>query len=203
MKLYDSVGPNPQVVRIFMAERGIDIPTEKVDIMAGENREEPYLGVNPAGQCPALETDDGDVITEITAICEYLDEKFPGTSLIGATPEERAETRMWVRRIDLNIFEPTLNGFRFSDGLGMFENRIHCIPQAADDLKQSVQERLAWLDGLMAGKEFVAGDRITLADVLLFAQVTFANRVGQPVPDSLANISAWYGRMQARPSAAA
>lgn len=203
MKFYDSVGPNPQVVRIFMAERDIDIPAVKVDIMAGENRESPYLVVNPAGQCPALETDDGDVITEITAICEYLDEKFPGQSLIGDTPEERAETRMWVRRIDLNIFEPTLNGFRFSDGLGMFENRIHCIPQAADDLKQSVQERLAWLDGLMAGKEFVVGDRITLADVLLFAQVTFANRVGQPVPDTLANISAWYGRMQARPSAEA
>ena len=200
MKLYDSVGPNPQVVRIFMAERGIDIPAVTVDIRGGENREGPYLAVNPAGQCPALETDDGAVITEITAICEYLDEKFPGTSLIGDTPEERAETRMWVRRIDLNIFEPTLNGFRYGEGLGMFENRIHCLPEAADGLKEIVQEKLLWLDGLMAGREFVAGDRITLADVLLFAQVTFANQVGQPVPDSLANISAWYGRMQARPS---
>jgi glutathione S-transferase len=203
LKLYNSVGPNPQVVRIFMAERGIEIDQENVDIRAGESRESPYLAVNPAGQCPALETDSGEVITEITAICEYLDEKFPGQSLIGDTPEERAETRMWVRRIDLNLFEPTLNGFRFSDGLAMFENRIHCIPQAADDLKQAVQERLVWLDELIAGRQFVAGDRLTLADVLLYAQVTFANNVGQKVPESLANIGAWYARMSARSSVGA
>jgi glutathione S-transferase len=203
LKLYDSVGPNPQVVRIFMAEKGIEMEKVTVDIMGGENREADYLQVNPAGQCPALETDDGTIITEITAICEYLDEKFDGPSLIGDTAEERAETRMWVRRIDLNIYEPTLNAFRFSDGLKMFENRIHCIPQASDDLKQAVQGKLAWLDELMADREFVAGDRFTLADILLYADVTFANRTNQPVPESLGNIAAWYARMSERPSVGA
>ena len=117
----------------------------------GENRREPYATkVNPAGQCPALELDDGTVLAEITAICEYVDEKKKDTpSLIGDTPEERAKTRMWTRRIDLNIAEPALNGFRFSQGLKLFENRVRCIPEAADGLKATAQDKLKWLDGLM------------------------------------------------------
>ena len=112
MLLYNSVGPNPRVVRIFMAERGIELPRVEVDLRGGENRAAPYLAKNPSGQCPALELDDGTVIAEITAICEYLDEVTPGPSLIGSTPQERAETRMWARRVDLNILEPMANGFR-------------------------------------------------------------------------------------------
>ncbi|MBV9860413.1 MAG: glutathione S-transferase family protein [Alphaproteobacteria bacterium] len=201
MQLYNSIGPNPKVVRMFMAEKGIELPTVEVDIRGGENRQDAYLAKNPAGQCPALELDDGRILSEITAICEYLDEVNPGRSLIGSTPEERAETRMWARRIDLNILEPMANGFRYGEGLKMFQNRIRCIPQAADDLKQVAQERLRWLDGLMAGKEFVCGDRLTLADILLFAFVDFFDRVGQPIDPALKNIAAWHARMKARPSA--
>ena len=203
MKLYNSVGPNPLVVRMFIAEKGVDIPMETVDIRGGENRQAPYLNINPAGQCPALELDNGDCVTEITAICEYLEDKFPNPPLIGTTPEEKAETRMWARRIDLNILEPMANGFRFAEGLKMFENRIHCIPQAAEDLKQTAQERLAWLDGLMAGKSYVAGERFTLADVLLYCFVTFFARVGQPIDPKLKNINAWAERVGQRPSVAA
>jgi glutathione S-transferase len=203
MLLYNSIGPNPKVVRMFMAERGIDIPRVEVDLRGGENRREPYVAKNPAGQCPALELDDGSVLAEITAICEYLDEKFPGPSLIGATPEQRAETRMWTRRIDLNIVEPMANGFRYSDGLKMFQDRIHCIPAAGADLKQIAQERLTWLDGLMTGKQFVCGDRLTLADILLFAFVDFCNGVRQPINPENKNIVAWHARMKERPSAAA
>ena len=113
----------------------------------GENRREAYLKVNPSGQCPALELDDGTVIAEITAICEYVDEVKKDTpSLIGDTPEERAKTRMWTRRIDLNIVEPAANGFRFAEGLKMFENRVHCIPQAADDLKATADAEGRQLD---------------------------------------------------------
>lgn len=152
MKLYNSVGPNPRMVRMFMAEKGFDVPKVEVDLRGGENRREPYASkVNPAGQCPALELDDGTVLAEITAICEYVDEKKKDTpSLIGNTPEERATTRMWTRRIDLNIAEPAINGFRFSQGLKLFENRIRCIPEAADGLKAAAQDKLKWLDGLMA-----------------------------------------------------
>jgi len=203
MLLYNSIGPNPRVVRMFMAERGIEIPKTDVDLRGGENRRTPFLAKNPAGQSPALELEDGTVLAEITAICEYLDETAPGPSLIGSTPEERAETRMWTRRIDLNIVEPIANGFRYSDGLRMFQDRVHCIPQAGDDLNQIAQEKLTWLDGLMTGKTFVCGERLTLADILLFCFLEFSDGVKQPINQANKNIVAWHARMKARPSAAA
>jgi glutathione S-transferase len=203
MKLYDSIGPNPKTVRMFMAEKGIELPKVTVDLPGGENRQAAYGAKNPAGTTPALELDDGTVLAEITAICEYLDEIKPGTSLIGKTPEERAETRMWTRRIDLYILEPMANGIRWSDGLKFFEKRIRCIPQAASDLKLLAQEKLVWLDGLMTGRTFVCGARFTLADVLLFAFLDFFAGRGQPIDPELKNISAWYERVKARPSAAA
>jgi glutathione S-transferase len=206
MKFYNSRGPNPRMVRMFMAEKGIDnIPKVEIDLLAGENRREPYTTkVNPAGQMPALELDDGTVIAEITAICEYLDEiKKDTPSLIGDTPAERANTRMWTRRIDLNIVEPATNGFRFSDGLKLFENRVRCIPAAAEELKATARDKLAWLDGLMGSKPFVGGARISMADILLFPFVDFMGSVKQPLDPANKNLSAWYGRMKARPSAAA
>ena len=198
MKLYTSMGPNPAVVAMFLAEKGAEIPTEKVDLMAGENRQPPYVAKNPAGQLPCLELDDGSHLAEITAICEYLDEKLPGPSLIGATPEERAATRMWVRRIDLNICEPMANGFRFAEGLPLFQSRLRTIPHAAGDLKELAQEKITWLDGLMTGKTWVAGDRFTLADILLFCFLQFGASVGQPINPDNTNIVAWLERVKAR-----
>lgn len=204
MLMYDSVGPNPRVVRVFAAERGVELPRTKVDLRGGENRQAPYLAKNPAGQLPALELDNGMILAEITAICEYLDEIGPaGKTLIGSTPEERAETRMWVRRIDLNILEPLANGFRFAEGLKLFESRIRCIPHAAPDLKLLAQEKLAWLNGLVAGRQFVCGDRMTLADILLFVFLEFGASVGQPINPELTHVIAIHERMKARPSAAA
>jgi glutathione S-transferase len=204
MKLYNSIGPNPRMVRMFMAEKGVTIDKVEVDLRGGENRREPYLNVNAAGQTPALVLDDGTVIAEITAICEYIDEiKKDTPSLIGDTPAERANTRMWTRRIDLNIVEPGVNGFRFAEGLKMFENRVRCIPQAADDLKATAREKLTWLDGLMGAKPFIAGDKLTMADVLLFAVLDFSKGVGQPLDPVNKNLTAWFERMKARPSAAA
>jgi glutathione S-transferase len=204
MKFYNSVGPNPRMVRMFMAEKGFEVPKVEVDLRGGENRREPYLKINPAGQMPALELDDGTVLAEITAICEYVDEvKKETPSLIGDTPKERAETRMWTRRIDLNILEPAANGFRYSEGLKLFQNRIHCIPQAADDLKATAREKLAWLDGLMGSKPFIAGAKLTMADILLFAFLDFMKSVGQPLDPACKNLTTWFERMKARPSAAA
>jgi glutathione S-transferase len=200
MKLYTGMGPNPRVVRIFMAEKGIEIPLEQVDLLAGENRRPPYTDKNPAGQLPCLELDDGSHLAEITAICEYLEEIQPEPPLIGTTPEERAQTRMWMRRIDLNILEPLANGFRFGEGLGIFKDRIHVIPQAADDLKEIAREQLEWLNGMIEGREFIAGDRFTLADVLLFGFVEFGATVGQPLDAKLENLQGWYTRVASRPS---
>jgi glutathione S-transferase len=203
MKFYNSIGPNPRVVKMFMAEKGLDIPYVEVDLMAGENRKEPHLARNPAGQLPVLELDSGQTVSEIIPICEYIDEVHPSPPLVGTTPEERAETRMWTRRVDLNICEPMANGFRFSNGLPLFQNRMRCIPQAADDLKAIAKEKLAWLDGLIEGREFIVRDRLTLADVLLFGFVEFGTQVGQPLDPANKNLTAWRERMAARPSAAA
>jgi len=143
MKLYNSVGPNPQVVRMFIAEKGLDIPKQEVDLMGGENRRPPFNStVNVAGQLPALGLDNGKTISEITAICEYLEEVGKGPALIGATPEERAETRMWVRRIDLNICEPMANGFRAAEGRAIFANRIKLVgADGAKELKEIARDR--------------------------------------------------------------
>jgi glutathione S-transferase len=198
MKFYTSMGPNPAVVAMFLAEKGVELETVKVDLMAGENRQAPYLEKNPAGQLPCLELDDGSHLSEIIAICEYLDEKFPNPPLLGTTPEERANTRMWVRRIDLNVCEPMANGFRFAEGLPLFQNRLRCIPQAADDLKAVAREKLSWLDGLATGKTWIAGDRFTLADILLFCFLQFGAQVGQPLDPENKNLAAWMDRVKAR-----
>ena len=203
MKLYQSIGPNPHVVRMFMAEKNMDIPMETVDLMGGENRREAYLAINPRGQSPALVTDSGLIVTEITAICEYLEDVHPAPALIGTTPDERGETRMWTRRIDLSFCEPAANGSRFSDGLKMFESRIRCLPEAADGLKAVAQDGLAWLDGQMQGKTWVCGDRFTLADIMLYCFLEFATRFGQPINEAHTNITGFYERAGDRPSAGA
>ncbi len=203
MKLYTGMGPNPRVVNIFAKEKGLEIPSETVDLMAGQNRQEAHLKRNPAGQLPSLELDDGRFISEIIPICEYLEELQPEPSLIGTSAEERATTRMWVRRLDLNIVENLANGFRFSEGMGLFKDRIHTIPQAADDLKAIAQEKLAWLDDLMGDNAFITGKNFTLADMLLFGFLEFGASVGQPLDGNLGWIKAWYERVAARPGVSA
>ncbi len=203
MRFYNSIGPNPRVVKMFMAEKAMDIPRVEVDLRAGENRQEAHLARNPSGQMPTLELDDGSYLAEVTAICEYLEELQPAPPLIGASPQERAVTRMWTRRVDLYIVEPMLNGFRSSQGFNFFKDRMRLLPQAADDLKALAQEKITWLDGLIVGRDFIAGPRFTLADILLFCTMDFAATVGQPLNPANANIAAWYERVRARPSAAA
>lgn len=205
MKFYNSVGPNPRMVRMFAAEKGLTLQTVEIDLLGGENRQPTYAGgVNVAGQTPALQLADGQVISEITVICEYLEEKHPTPALIGATAEERAETRMWTRRIDLNICEPLANGFRASEGRGLFASRMKLVgAEGAAELKAIARDRILWLDGLMAGRTFICGDRFSMADILLFAFLDFGASVAQPIPAEAAWVQAWFERVKARPSAAA
>jgi glutathione S-transferase len=200
MKFYDSLGPNPRIVRMFMAEKGIDMPKQPVDLRKGENREAEHLKRNPHGQMPALELDDGNYLSEVTAICEYLEEKNPTPTMIGTTPEERAECRMWTRRVDLNICEHLANGYRFGEALKFFEKRILCAPEASPGLKMIAANRLQWLDGQMAGKDYLCGKRFTLADILLYCWLDFGGQVGQPLDAANSNIVAWMARVAERPS---
>ena len=204
MKLYNSMGPNPHMVRMYAAELGVDLALEDVDLMGGENRQAAFLAKNPSGQSPALELDDGTVLAEITAICEYLDDITDGKTLIGSSPEERANTHMWTRRVDLNICEPLGNGFRYAEGLQIFESRMITIPEAADGLKRIAQAKLTWLDEQMSdGREFIAGTSLSMADILLYSMVVFFAGVGQPLNPENTNVQAWFDRMAARPSAQA
>ena len=201
MKLYDSIGPNPRIVRMFMAEKGIEMDKQAVDLRGGENREAAHLKRNPHGQMPTLELDDGRYVSEIIAICEYLEEKTPAPPMIGATAEERAECRMWTRRVDLNIAEPLANGYRYGEALRFFEKRIPVAPEASPGLKMVAANRLKWLNGQMAdGREWICGKRFTLADILLYCWLDFGNQVGQPLDQANSNIVAWFGRVAARPS---
>jgi glutathione S-transferase len=202
MKLYKSIGPNPRVVKMFLAEKGLDVPVVDVDLQGGENRREPYLGVNPAGQTPALELDDGSVLCEITAICEYLEEQQPQPVLIGATPEQRAKTRMWTRRVDIKVCEPMANGFRYGEGLRMFESRMRCLPEASPGLKAIARDGQAWLEGQWTGP-WIAGERFTLADIMLFSFLDFGAVVGQPLDPAFGKLTDWFNRVKERPSAAA
>ena len=203
MKLHVSIGPNPRVVKMFLAEKGLETPLVTVDLMGGENRREPYnVSVNPAGQTPALELDDGTHLTEITAICEYLEERQPSPPLIGTTAEERAATRMWTRRVDIKVCEPMANGFRYAEGLALFENRLRCLPEAAPGLKAVARDGEEWLEGQFTGP-WIAGERFTLADILLFAFLDFGAQVGQPLDPAFGKLTDWFARVKARPSAAA
>lgn len=202
MKLYSSIGPNPRVVTLFLAEKGVTLDVVPVDIMTGENRQTPYLDKNPTGGTPLLELDDGKCISESIAICEYLEELYPTPALIGATAEERAETRMWVRRVDLGYVQPSVHGFRGAEGLPLFQSRVRCVPEGASGMKAMAQDGLGLVDAQLAQGEFICGSRLTLADLLLFAFVEFGAQVGQPADPALGHLAQWHARMAARLPAA-
>ncbi len=202
MKLYNSIGPNPRLVKMFAAEKGLKLELVEVDIIGGESRQPAYLAINPTGTTPVLAPDGGRPIAETTAICEYLEELQAAPPLIGATPAARAEARMWWRRVDLLVVQPMTAGFRGAEGLPLFQDRVVCLPQAADDLKRTAQQGLAWLEAQIGDKPYIAGDALTVADLLLFCFVEFGEKVGQGLDPAHVHLTAWRERMAARPSAA-
>ena len=205
MKLYNSLGPNPHTVRMFALEKGVDLPLQEVDVMGGEHRRPPYSVLNPVMQTPAFETNDGQVIVELTAICEYLEELYPESPLIGATPGERAETRMWIRRIDLNILESRSRAGRATSGREFYIDKIKLLSvPAAQELAALVEDRILWLDEQMAGKRWICGDRYTLADIMFYCFMAFrAPEGGSGLPDGCEYLPAWFERVKARPAAQA
>ena len=204
MKFYNSIGPNPKLVRIFAAEKGFELPNvQEIDLMAGENRQADYQAKNPSGQLPALELDDGTVIAETIAICELIEELKPEPALIGSTAEERAETRMWVRRVEWKIIEPMTSGFRNAEGNAIFKDRMRLMPEAADWMKACAQDGMVWLDEQIAGRDSIVPGRFSLADVALFAFADFGVQVGQAIDSELKNLTAWFEKVKQRPSAQA
>ena len=201
MLVYDAHSPAPRCLRMFLLEKQLRLPAETVDVFAGENRLPAFLAINPAGQTPALRCDDGSTLSEAVAIAEYLEELHPSPALIGSNPAERAQTRQWWRRVELNITEFIHNAYHYAEGLARFESRIPVAPRAADDLKRVAQDRLAWLDTMFGTGPYLCGERFTAADIWLYVWLDFAQSVGQPFEHSLPCIGPWFERVEARSSA--
>lgn len=200
MLLYDADSPAPRCLRMFLLEKGLTLPSVTVDVFAGENRRPPFLSVNPAGQTPALKLDDGTTLAEAVAIAEYIEERHPTPPLIGSTAEERAQTRQWWRRIELNVTEFIHNAYHYAEGLERFRTRIPVAPEAAAGLKRVAQDRLAWLDAMMGDGPFLCGERFTAADIWLYVWLDFGIAVKQPFDRDLPRVTAWFDRVAARPS---
>lgn len=200
VRLFDSFGIAPRVVRFFLLEKQIEIPRYEIDLLLGENRDEEYLRLNPSGQTPALELSSGTILCEAPAICEYLDETCPQHPLVGSTAEERAVTRMWWRRVELNICQPMMMGFYFAEGLEMFRTRMRCIPEAADGMKERGRDGMRWLDALLSG-DWIAGERFTVADIHLYCFLDDLSQKGQKMVEECARLRAWFERVGSRPAA--
>lgn len=201
--LLDALSPAPRTVRMYLAEKQLALPTQQIDVFSGENRAPAYLELNPSGQTPSLQLASGQTLGEAVAIMEYLEELHPAPPLIGSNAEERAETRQWQRRVELNITEFIHNAYHYAEGLKRFETRIPVAPEAAAGLKRIAQDRIAWLDAMLGERPYLAGERFTIADIWLYVWLDFADSVGQPFDRTLAHIPSWFNRVAARPSAAA
>ncbi len=202
MKLYDSaVAPNPRRVRIFLAEKGIEVPKVQVDIAKSENRSADYLKKNPLGGVPILELDDGTILAESVAICRYFEETKPEPNLMGRTPREKALVEMWQRRMELEILMLTAGSFRNTHAF--FKGRIPQVPEYGALCKETAAKRLEWLDGELASRPFVAGDRYTIADITALVGIDFGRPTDIRVQPGQKNLQRWYDSVSSRPSAKA
>jgi glutathione S-transferase len=203
VKLFDAhVAPNPRRVRMFLAEKEIELKTVQVDIGGGENRRPEFLAMNPLGKVPVLELDDGRYVAESLAICEYFEELQPEPSLFGTDPVERATVRMWERRMELEVMRWMTGAFINSSEF--FKGRVTQVPAYADVCRELMLERLTWLDHELSARDHVAGERFSVADITLFCTLDFANMVGEQYDaDRFPAVARWHHRVAARPSAAA
>ena len=193
--------PNPRRVRIFAAEKGISLPMRDISIPAREQKSPEFMALNPRGQTPALQLDDGTVIAESVAICRYLEGLHPEPPLFGGDALSQAMIDMWCRRVEMILMPPVGAVW------------VHTHPFTArlpgrnaewgEANRPKIGEAMAFFNASLAGREFLAADGYTVADIVLLTTVDFATFVGIPMPDDLSHLSAWHARVSARPSASA
>jgi glutathione S-transferase len=203
MKLYDSkMAPNPRRARIFLAEKGISVPTEQVNINAKEHLTADYAAVNPLQRMPALELDDGTVITESIAICRYFEVLQPEPPLFGTGAKEIAVVEMWNRRCELNLFFGVAHVFRHTHP-AMKELEVPQVPEWAEANRPRIAGFLTILDDQLKANEFVAGAHYSVADITALCAVDFMKPARVAVPEGLDNLQRWREAVSARPSAKA
>ena len=207
MKLYDfELAPNAQRVRVFLAEKGLEVPTQQLNVRDDDQFVEPFTSMNPFNCVPFLELDDGKVIAESMSICRYLEELHPEPPLFGRTAEERAVIDMWLRRFELDAFIPMLHAVR--NHVPMFAGRV--VPGTRTDLpqlpvmvtrgKEMMEVFLTRVELHMAQNEFIAGPDFTIADITGFFTVRMTNALEMDLTTSYPAVTAWFAKVSARPA---
>jgi len=209
MRFYDcKTAPSPRRVRIFIAEKGIEIETVQIDLGSGEQFEDEFRAINPDCVVPALQLDDGTCISEVLAICHYLESQYPEPALLGTTDEERARVLMWNSKVEqqglwavADAFRNAAKGLKDRAATGLVG--YPQIPELAERGRGRVEQFFRRLDEQLADNEFVAGDRYSIADITAIVVVDFSAWIKLSVPEDAKNIQRWYESVSARPSAQA
>jgi glutathione S-transferase len=201
MKLYNhSLAPNPRRVRIFAAEKGINLTLEEVDILAGQSRTPEFIAKNTSGGVPVLELDDGSHLSESVAICRYLEGLHPEPNLLGRDLREQADIERWNRRMELELFAAI--GRTVQNTSPIFQGRFKQFPEYGEAQRAVVYQRLERMDRELNGHQFVAGDRFTIADITALVAIDIGGRLADiKIAPELAHLTRWHNVVSKRPSA--
>lgn len=200
MKLYTGkAGSNPKKVAIFLKEKGIDVPSQLLDMFKFEQRQPAFLQKNSLGTLPVLELDDGTIITESLAICRYFEAVHPEPALFGTDAVSKAKVEMWCRRVELEVHN--VCGQVVQHTAEFFKDKVTQIPEYAAAQRELAARKFAWLNDEMSdGREFIAGDFFSMADIIGFTGTGLAQMLKIDLPDTLTHFHAWHGRISARPA---
>jgi glutathione S-transferase len=202
MKIYNSpAAPNPRRVRIFLAEKGIQVPYEDIDIANAVNRQPEFRRKNPLAGVPVLELDDGTCIAESVAICRYFEEIQPEPPLFGIGAKGKAVVEMWNRRMELALLLPIADSFRQRHDF--FKGRIRQVPEYAEIQKQNAEDALKWLDSELANRRYIAGDSFSVADITAMVGIDFGRVSKIAIQPDQKNLARWHQEVSSRPSAKA
>lgn len=202
MKLYGAPkpAPNPRRVRMFLAEKGIELAETPINLMTREHKSPEYRQKNSLGQVPTLELDDGTTISETVAICRYFEELHPEPSLFGRTALEKAQVDMWVRRIEFQLMQPVGQFWRHAHP--RTAALLHQYKDFGEFNREAYSNAQRWLDGELAdGRAFIAGDALSMADICALSTVDFAHWIGLDLDGDRPHLLGWRERVSARPSA--
>ena len=207
MKLYNlSAGMNPRRVRIFLAEKGIEIPMQEIDFMKNEQQTPEFLKINPMGKLPVLELDDGTILTESIAICRYIESLHPEPNMFGTTPLETAQIEMWARRAELEIGVQVMSVF--SNLNPIWVGRITQVKESGELAREKLLQRMAWLDEELGSRapderKFLVAGRYTIADIILQCALIVAKACKVRIPEEHTHMSQWFASVTSRPTARA
>jgi len=198
MRLYDyHAAPNPRLVRIYLAEKGISIPTVQVDITKGEHQSAKFLKHNPMGRVPVLELDDSTYLSETVAICRYFEVLHPEPALFGSDAKNQAVVEMWRRRMEFDVALPAMMAMRHTHPMFAHEKQIEAYAELS---RQRVEGTMQWLNEELGGREYIAGDTYTIADITALIGFDFGRIVDLRVPEHLPALWRWYQSVRSRPS---